>query len=188
MGGLFPDTAVPIPRRVATFGFDSTCRLSITERWGPEPLAAWLMCNPSLAGDDRTDPTWTRVGKFSRLLGAGGAVGFNVWPLITPYPTELWRALREGEVSPAMVQANISAMHNLAPAAKWRIVAFGAEPGRRFFLDAALAVRAFMHGQAEPALCYGTTDDGWPLHPLARGKFAIPYDREPQEWRWPRGQ
>ncbi len=159
------------------------CRYSLSRRWdASKPWAAWLMCNPSTADASIDDPTVRRVIHFSRHLGAGGALVVNVWPLRTPYPAALWQMLRAGELSAEQRARNSGRIQDAAMGSKWLIAAFGAEPGRRYPADlreALFRVSAGAGPDGIPRLCLGTTADGWPLHPLAHGKFAIPNSREP---------
>lgn len=84
---------------------------------------------------------------FSRAAGAGEFVGVNMWPWITPYPPELWPALADGRLTEAMMPS--------------RPAAFGP------------ALTIYGAGGRD-LLCLGRAPDGWPLHPLAREKQAIP--------------
>lgn len=175
----------PFLQRAAVLAFDGTCRLSLTRVWAPErPLAAWLLCNPSTADAEQDDNTSRRMAHFSRVVGCGGFVAVNYRPWRTPYPAELWRALKAGLISEEMMVANDAAITAAATAATVHFVAFGAEPPRRDPGCTARALRRFQAtGLFEPLLCLGVTPDGWPLHPLARGKFAIPNDRAPRPWQ-----
>jgi hypothetical protein len=130
---------------------------------------------------EKVDPTGRRMEHFSRVVGAGGFIGVNVWPWITPYPADLWTALAAGQVTPAMLQANDMA---IAKASRSPIlfVATGVEPPRRHREAFRRALGCYLDLTRE-ALCLGTSPDGWPLHPLARGKFAIPNTRKPVPWR-----
>lgn len=44
------------------------------------------------------------------------------------------------------------------------------------------ALRAWLPDDGRVPLCLGLTPDGAPLHPLARGKFAVRNDCEPFDW------
>src|SRR3546814_3011076 len=52
--------------RHADFNADRTCRYSLSCRWAPGPLAAWLLTNPAKASSDRSDQTFLRVHPFAR--------------------------------------------------------------------------------------------------------------------------
>jgi hypothetical protein len=77
----------------AVFGRERTLRLEIRRWWVPEPKrwAAWLMLNPSVAGENRNDPTAQRVTHFTRAWGYDGWIGVNLYPFISSKPAEMWR-------------------------------------------------------------------------------------------------
>jgi hypothetical protein len=176
-------------KRGATIAFDGLCRLDLSRVWDEtRPLAAWLLTNPSTADAEEDDPTAKRMRHFSTLVGCGGFVAVNYRPWRTPYPAELWRALRAGKITPAMMDANDVAIVVASARARFHFVAFGVEPPRRDRdgLERALDMFAGSRSFDLPLLCLGVSDDGWPLHPLARGKFAIRNDRQPMPWSRPR--
>lgn len=145
--------------------------------------AAWLMCNPSRASHLIDDPTAGRVVHHSKRAGYPRSLVGNVWPLRTPYPRDLWATIARGELTAAMMQANLEALAMIGGQADIHVVAFGAEPGRRFPAMVRAAVDAFTLGGRFPLYCLGTTDDGHPLHPLARGKLAVRNDTNLRAWR-----
>jgi hypothetical protein len=60
------------------------------------------------------------------------------------------------------------------------VAAWGAVPwarGREARLAAELA-----RAGGPPLQCLGTTLDGSPLHPMARGRMRVPDDRQPMPW------
>lgn len=152
------------------------CRFVLERSTRPGNAAAWLLCNPSRASHEIDDPTAGRVVHHSGRAGYPRSLIGNVWPLRTPYPAELWAALKRGDLTAAMMQDNLEALATIGGQACIHVVAYGAEPGRRFPALVRAAVDAFTLGGRFPAYCLGTTDDGHPLHPLARGKFAIRND------------
>lgn len=182
----------PRLRRGAVLAFDDKCRLvlerdAIDTRIDPayHRTAAWLMCNPSDADAERDDQTAGRVVHHSlRNLCARALVG-NVWGWRTPQPSELWMALDDDLYTPEMHAANLDALAMIGAQADLLVVAFGVAPGRMYpeLVDGALA--AFTSGNNAPLHCLGTSDDGWPLHPLARGKLAISNDTDLQPWERP---
>lgn len=168
----------------ARFSEDGKARLALEYVWDRKlPAAAWLMNNPSVAGQLRTgervsfDPTARRVIHFSRMVGAGAARLVNWCPLIATDPAFLWRMLRDGAYTDDLVQENMLAVARAGSDAGPVFIATGPEGMRRY---PGHVRRAAMLITAHSApLCLGTTDYGAPLHPLARGKFAIPNDRRP---------
>lgn len=148
------------------------------------PLAAWLMCNPSLMNANDDDPTGRRVTGFTRDHGCGGWFGVNVWPYITPYPEKLWERMARDGYLEADRERNLDFICQAGADARLRFAAFGCEPCRRYPEEVRLAVDAF---EVPPGrvMSLGCNPDGFPLHPLARGKFAIPKGTPGRSWSWP---
>ena len=174
----FPDrTGEPAARLVLE-------RDGITDGLRPEyrGTAAWLMCNPSRANHEIDDPTAGRVMHHSLRLGCARSLVGNVWCLRTPYPADLWEALRAGRYTPEMHEANLDALAIMGAQADVFVVAFGAAPWRSHRAACLEALRVWAPTDGRVPLCLGTTDDGAPLHPLARGKFAVRNDVTPFDW------
>lgn len=170
----------------AVLAFDGRCRL-LLERTLLSPglrTAVWLLCNPSTADAQQDDPTVRRMRHFTLRAGCGRMLVGNVWPLRTPYPAELWAALARGDLTDAMRSANLDALAAMAAQADALFVAFGAEPWRRHRPAVEEAVRVMLAAAPDWIVpdCLGITPDGAPLHPLARGKFAVRNDCEIFEW------
>lgn len=166
-------------------------RFSLTRTWDERlPIAAWLMLNPSTADHERDDNTVRRVIHFSHANGCGSAVVVNMWPLRTPFPRDLWPAI--GAIEKAVIERNNARIRAASDGASVLIAAFGADAGRRHRAHVAQVLgnhfyplRGAARGCA-PFKCLGTTADGWPLHPLARGKHAVPNTRKLNGWGMPR--
>ena len=161
------------------------CRFTLWRNWdGRLPIAAWLMCNPSTADSCENDATIRRIIGFSRDHGCGGIIVVNVWPFRTPYPEELWERLASQGYPDRTRRRNLDAICAAGSDAKLRFVAFGCEPVRRYAEEVRLAKDAF---EVPPGRCMamGVNDQGWPLHPLARGKLAIRSGTRAQSWSWP---
>lgn len=169
----------------AKFTDDGNSRLMVSRIWDHRaPLAAWLLQNPSRAGAEENDPTLMRTVHFSRKVGAGGVILLNPVPWIATNPADLWSALRRGQVPLAHFRENLDEIERLAAQASFHFVAFGVAMPAKALWHLTRAVDAFLTPErSRPALCLGTSPAGWPLHPLARGKFAIPNSREPQPWK-----
>jgi hypothetical protein len=145
-----------------------------------KPVAAWLMMNPSWADIDRSDMTVDRVLHFSREHGCGSVIVVNLWPKITPDSGAMWRAI--SSLPPEKVSANLAAITRIGATAQLRIVAFGVDAGRDHHAHVLSTVNAF----GGSLLCLGTSRDGWPYHPMARGKHRIPDDRQLAPWQFPK--
>lgn len=165
---------------------DGPCRFTLGRQWDASlPLAAWLLCNPSMADAEIEDATSRRMTHFSTVLGCGGYFAVNFRPWRTPYPAKLWKAIKAGSITEDMMAANDRAISVASADATVRVVAFGVEPGRRDRAALERALRSFLPPGTPEPFCLGVSGDGWPLHPLARGKSAIPNDREPTPWTVP---
>ena len=201
--GPLPDNAVPDRRRGAVLAFpddqgEPQCRLVLERapnvrppvgyRGGQgHPTAAWLMCNPSRASHLIDDPTAGRVMHHSLRAGRPRSLVGNVWPWRTPYPRDLWPAIADGRITDAMMEANLDALCMIAAQADLHIVAFGAAPMRGHPLAVRRALEVFSNYGEHALYCLGTTGDGQPLHPLARGKYAVRNDAQLRpwtNWRW----
>lgn len=149
-------------------------------RWSSEGgLAAWLMMNPSLASTERSDLTVDRVMHFSRQHGCGGAMVVNLWPLITPKSKELWKAVPDFCVE--KIASNREDIATIGAEANLRIAAFGLRAGRKHSAH----VRDMIDAFGSDVHCLGVSPDGWPYHPLARGRYWIPDDRRLKPWQPP---
>jgi hypothetical protein len=79
---------------LATATFDSRrrYRYRLSRVWDETlPRIVWCMLNPSTATASASDPTLTRVVRFSRRWGAGGVEISNLFALRTPNPRDLTR-------------------------------------------------------------------------------------------------
>lgn len=171
-------------KREAKILFDDLCRVEIRRIWDEDlPLAAWLMLNPSKADGLIDDPTCGRVTHFTRKLGAGGWIGVNVIPYRATDPADMLRALRLGTISAEMLSTNLDHILEAGRQARWHVAAFGVvAPELGWHRRRALEQ---FERRADRLLCLGTSPAGWPLHPLARGKFAIRNEAELVPWIQP---
>jgi hypothetical protein len=170
----------------ARYTFDGQCRENLVRVWDPRlPLAAWLATNPSVAGADLRDPTDRRFEHFSRAVGAGGYIGVNACSWCDTDPAAMQRAVRDGRYTGEMFSANVKAIREASAKAEVHFVAFGPQLGRRFHDMIDVALEAFDPGIRGSMLCLRTSHDGWPLHPLARGRSAILNTAVPQTWFHP---
>jgi hypothetical protein len=176
--------ADPFTTRSATI--DGVCRYSLSRQWDDHlPMAAWLLCNPSTADAQLDDQTCRRMVHFSRQAGCGGFNAVNVWPLRTPYPDELWKRLKRREYTAEMLDMNIFSIALAAARSEIHIVAFGPEPAKRYRTRVIDMLGLFCSDGARNLYCLGTNEKGWPLHPLARGRYAITNDRRLVPWCLP---
>lgn len=161
------------------------CRPMLYRCWdGSRLVFAWLMTNPSVASHLIDDPTCGRTVTTSDDHGGGTSLLGNMWSWRTPYPRDLWAALAAGQITEDMTQANERALELIGGAADRLVVAFGALALRRHPDHCRRMLAAFTRHNSSPLLCLGTTDDGMPLHPLARGKHAIRKGTPLRPWEY----
>ena len=168
--------------RSAIIAFDGRCRLELRRIWDPDlPRAAWLMLNPSKADAEVDDPTLLRVVHFSRKLGAGSAVVVNVLPWRATDPEDMLRALRCGEITDDMLATNLASVRAASLESQFHVAAFGVVHASLGW-HRSRVLESFSRYADNGLLCLGRSPAGWPLHPLARGKFAVRNDVEPGPW------
>lgn len=182
-------------------GHMSACgsfRWKLTRRWRTKPkrLVAWLMTNPSTADAKTDDPTLLRIIAWSKRWGYDGLTVVNLWPYRTSKPAELWAWLRSCDEEPAAAWRRDSALLEnqevicrAAAGAHLHMVAFGAEARHRFPDRVRRGLFAFEYGLRLAGIdagmcCLGTTRDGAPIHPMARGRHRVPDTARPVPW-WP---
>ena len=139
------------------------------------------MLNPARADHERDDPTIRRVIHFSRSWGFGSATVVNLYPFRSTIPAECraWIASNPAVVRKQLWE-NDRAIADAAHGASAVMVAWGAVAWAR---ERAAELAAGLSRGGAPALhCLGTTVDGSPLHPMARGRMRVPDDRQPTPW------
>jgi hypothetical protein len=170
-----------LPIRSAAISRCGRYRWWLKREWGDGPAIAWIMLNPARADEQRDDPTIRRVIHFSQSWGFGAATVVNLYPFRSTIPAECrgWTAssratfrkqMRENDRTIAEIVQGASAI-----AAAWGTVGWAQERAELLVADLARA-------GAPPLQCLGTTLDGSPLHPMARGRKRVPDDRQPIAW------
>lgn len=136
----------------------------------------FLMLNPSTADAFKHDPTVGECIKRARQLGANALEVVNLFALRSPYPADLRKRShgQRGDDADANLEILRACSRAIMVIAAW---------GTGGALDHRATVVCEMlreHGIKLHHL--GLTQDGWPKHPLARGKHRIPAALMPQEW------
>ena len=168
--------------RSATLSDCGRFRFVLRRTWGKGPTVSWLMLNPSTADAEQDDPTLRRIMDFAAQWGMVGVTVVNVFPFRSSKPTELWRGLDKGPDSDiTAIDANVQHIEHAASEGALRMLGFGADVPARYPVALDLALSAFGDG----AMCLGTNADGWPLHPMARGKHRVPSYAKPTFWSRP---
>jgi hypothetical protein len=127
------------------------------------------MLNPSVADEQRNDPTVERCVRRASRLGYGGIRVVNLFALVTPYPWVMWErhGLGEDIVGPLNDDYIVKAAKSFRPGSG----RLGRRPPGR---DArAQRVLGLLHGAGITPTRLGTTQGGQPRHPL-----YVPYDVE----------
>jgi hypothetical protein len=161
----------------AVISDNGTYRYALSRHWSPGPAMPWLCLNPSKADASINDPSVLRMCGFARRDGYGGIILLNAYALRATDPVEL--SLHPDPVGPdndmwiAGVAAGIRDGAVRAPF----VVAWGANP-----MAAARVPRVMELLAGIPVVCLGTTRDGSPKHPLARGRERVPDDAPLVPW------
>ncbi len=161
-------------RRGATLSPCGRYRYTLERSWSERGPITWIMLNPSTADARVEDPTIRRVMGFSQRWGHGSLRVLNLSPLRTPQPSEcLAHAL------PAQVRERNLALLTEAGATCGPVVAaWGVQGAKLLHRDPDLV--EVISGLSLQAL--GTTRDGHPLHPLARGSHRVPDETRLTPW------
>lgn len=167
-------------------GFRMPARERFWKRWGPGPMALFLMLNPSTASTRADDPTTIQCTKLANAWGCGGFEVANLHLLQSPHPRELTDWLRRMSIheARALMMRAIDIAALLSGNAEICIAAWGNGIGQPedflgkwpgIFADSLAASGVELHH-------LGLTGSGAPKHPLARGKHRISIDTKPVRW------
>jgi hypothetical protein len=139
----------------------------------------FLMLNPSTADAFQPDPTVNECRKRAVALFADVLEVVNLFALRSPYPADLRKRAHgyrgDDELNNDEILAACTGAH--------RVIAAWGNGGK---LDhRATIVRRLLADHAIALHHLGTTQDGFPKHPRARGKHRIPADQQPIAWSSP---
>lgn len=135
----------------------------------------FLMLNPSTADAFKLDPTISKCCQFAQRWGADVLEVVNLFALRSTDPKGLdtvWPLVGADEINDAEILAACTGATRVIAA--WGNHAHRGERGayvRKMLVDRGIKLEHL-----------GTTKEGYPLHPLARGKAWIPLTREPEVW------
>ncbi len=169
----------------ATLSVDGRHRYDLTrtaDRTQPGTIL-FVMCNPSTADASLDDPTITKCTKIAVTQRFGVLAVVNLWSYRTPDPAHLIAAANDGiDITGGTVNREWIRRHlNRATivVAAWGAIA-AKVPG---YIDAVQSLTDDANSLGIGALyCLGTTKDGHPKHPLARGKHRIADDQPLNRW------
>lgn len=177
----------PVLRRSAVFNGPGV-GLKLSRDWAPGPRALVIGCNPSNAGADRDDPTSSWWNAWFHLFGFGGYDAMNLYPFVSTDPVECrrvadWSATNDWWARDQLLFVNLPLLIDAAKAAHQVFVCWGGIAWDQDWIEH--VVEEIQTGVAPyPTLwCWGTTKNGAPKHPMARGQHRIPHDQQPLVWR-----
>lgn len=144
--------------RDAVFSECGRYRYLLRRTWDHgKPRALFVMLNPSTANAKDDDPTIRSCVRLMRALGYGSIEVVNLFGLITPDPSELFKS--DAPIGPN----NERAVHAAIVRCDVVIFAWGAFPAAerksQFFREWVKAYRPAVY-------CLGKTKSGAPKHPL----------------------
>lgn len=143
---------------------------------GPMKRVVFLLLNPSDADAFEPDPTVTECRKRATALGADVLEVVNLFAWRSPYPTDLKkRAHGERGDGPENNRQILEACTGA-----YMVIAGWGNDGDIGQRDR--FVRNLLQVAGIPLYHLGTTNGGFPKHPLARGKHRIPADLQPVLW------
>ena len=135
----------------------------------------FLMVNPSLADAFRPDNTVTKCCQFALQWNADMLEVVNLFALRSTDP----RGLDEPGIDRGDGPDNDEQIIEACTGATRVIAAWGNNGWRG---GRGLIVRDMLARRGIQLEHFGMTREGYPLHPLARGKAFIPLTREPEVW------
>lgn len=138
----------------------------------------FVMLNPSTADAFKLDPTMRKCTRFAQRWNADIVEVVNLFAFRSAYPADLYRNAKLRRPVGADL-ANDEAIAQACAGASRVICAWGVH-GALF--GRAAEVRATLIAGGVKLETLRLTDDGYPLHPLARGKHHVSIMTEPQPW------
>lgn len=185
-----PAAPKPLPAQVLREATISQCdqyRWTLSRTWRAGPHVCFCGLNPSTADHVTDDPTVRRWMHFAHSWGYGGFVAVNLYPFRTPQVAACKRWANWENNGPDWYARDRHWENERVVAAEARradkfVACWGASAWDDAYIDHVLdQVR-----EEEPfssIYCLGTTADGSPKHPMARGRHRIPNDVQPMIWR-----
>lgn len=163
-------------------------RYHLVRSWlGGRGSVCWVMLNPSTADGKTDDPTVQRIVGFSKRWGYNELQVVNLFAWRATHPSELARQMSTGMDVHGEPRAGI--VRTVAVTSADLVVAAWGNPPSPAFKDIMRRARAliggaigFPRGGGNQLHHLGLTREGYPTHPLARGKSRVPDERMPLVW------
>lgn len=147
-----------------------------------------ILFNPSTADATVPDPTTSLLCHIASWNGFGGVTITNLCPLRCSEPDDAFEMMN-GWSDRTHVAANEALISEEAAKARHVLFAWGALAGRLAKRAAKyedwIETRINFVAPGAAIYCLGKTAEGYPIHPLARGKLKVPKDRKFVEWKAP---
>ena len=135
----------------AIFSKDGLCRYSLYRIWEKRlPKVLFIMLNPSIACENKNDPTIKKLIAFSKSWGFGGFYVGNLYSNISPYPKNIVSIKKIKE------KKNVDSIKSMVKKSKLIIYAWGNNEKTPFWLKKIVK---------EP-YCIELSVNGVPKHPL----------------------
>lgn len=146
----------------AIFSEDRRHRYRLWRRWdSTKPLLMTIGLNPSVANEDKSDHTITRLKRFARDMDYGGLLMGNLFAYVSTYPKELYR--QDDPVGPD-TDSHLTLMAHEAVTSGGIVIAAWGNHGKHLERDK--AVCKILSDVEIELQCFGKNKDGSPTHPL----------------------
>lgn len=162
-------------RKSATISEDGTYRYTLEREWDDQPeRLLFIMLNPSIAEAERNDHTINKCVKIANYNGYGGILVANLFALRSPHPSQL--LLHRDPVGPM----NDFHLTLFAETCEDVVAAWGTSATTHPLFQERISFVLDLF--KDKLLCLKLTRKGYPTHPLARGRYAVPHTTIPQPW------
>lgn len=148
------------------------CVIDAQDMFSSLRRVVFLMLNPSTADAFQLDPTIKRCRARAIRMGADVLEVVNLFAFRSPYPQDL-RQLARGARGDDMAND-----HQILAACRGASHVIAAWGNHGTLDNRAQIVTGMLQRERIPLWHLGKTNQGHPLHPLARGKASIPDSRE----------
>jgi len=160
-------------------GPDNRYRYQLHRVWDDgRPQLVVCMLNPSTADHRVNDPTILTLIYFAKLWGYGGLLVVNLFAFRSSSPTALKAA--DDPVGSDNGRYLVAALMYAGRGGQI-LAGWGNGGSHDVHITDWFCLSAASLGVT--LTCLGTTKNGHPKHPLARGKHRIPRDQQPIVWR-----
>lgn len=150
----------------AIFSEDRRFRYLLTRQWdAAKPCVGFCMLNPSIADEEKLDPTLTRCKGYAERLGYGGMMIVNAFPMVATNPKVFlakWIEIGAGRRAAELGQND--RYIRVALKADQMIVGWGQHLDHKALRSRYWELASLFHGRT--LHCFGVTKSRDPKHPL----------------------